>query len=165
MRRSSAPCFLVDEMLMRLGRWLRAAGYDAQMLAPGTNDAAWVATADREGELLITRDRKMELYRDACGFVICLHANDTEGCVRELAERIAIDWLYAPFSRCLACNARLVAGDADAWRKVPAFSRRLIDRVWRCAGCGQIYWHGSHVRRMHHQLVRWQRLNSSQHIP
>lgn len=158
--REGTPRFVADEMLQRLGRWLRAAGYDVLMLPSGTGDRVLIEAARVGGRLLITRDRKLQELRGADCFVICLNANDTDGCARELAERIAIDWLLAPFSRCLCCNTALEPGDHECWSCVPAYSRSIIDAVWRCPGCERIFWRGSHVERMLSQLMHWHALNS-----
>ncbi|MBX6323464.1 MAG: hypothetical protein IRY94_16695, partial [Rhodospirillaceae bacterium] len=49
--------FLCDHMLIRLGRWLRAAGDDTA-IAPGTMpDTAVLAWALRDSRLLLTRAR------------------------------------------------------------------------------------------------------------
>src|SRR5438128_10712908 len=46
-----------DEMLARLGRWLRAAGYDTAIAAGGLPDAALIARCAAEARILVTRDR------------------------------------------------------------------------------------------------------------
>jgi hypothetical protein len=153
--------FFCDEMLARLGRWLRAAGYDTRIAADGIDDRTIFDQSRDEGRQLITCDAKMSEYRHADAVVILMHGNDLENQVRELSERLAIDWQRAPFSRCLVCNSLLEQGEACHWQKVPAFSREQIESVWHCPGCGRIYWAGSHVRRMSDRLARWQGLYPS----
>ena len=51
--------FLCDEMLVRLARLLRAAGYDTYLAAGGEPDAELIKTARREGRILITRDKRL----------------------------------------------------------------------------------------------------------
>ena len=150
---------LADEMLMRLGRWLRAAGHDVAMLPDGTPDARLVSLARAEQRKLITRDRKMLEYRDADTLVICLHANELNACALELSRRLTLDWLYAPFSRCLLCNRPLIAGDVHDLARIPEESRRFNETAWRCEDCNKVYWHGSHVERMRRQLEAWKELS------
>ncbi len=138
-------------MLMRLGRWLRAAGHDVRMFPPGTPDAVLLAAARREARMLITRDRRMPASHN----VLVLGSNGTDACARELARRAGIDWLYRPFSRCLLCNRPLQAGDCKDLEQVPPESRRYSDRTWRCEHCRRLYWYGSHTRRMLLQLQTW----------
>lgn len=148
--------FYCDEMLARLGRWLRAAGYDTTIAADGIEDRIIFEQARHEGRLLLTCDTKMSEFRYAEGGVILLRGNDLESQVRELSGRFEIDWLHAPFSRCLVCNMPLEQGEACHWQQVPDFSRELTEEVWHCPGCERIYWAGSHVRRMSAKLSHWQ---------
>ena len=51
--------FLCDEMLLRLARLLRAAGYDTYLASGGEPDAALLKLAREEGRMLITRDKRL----------------------------------------------------------------------------------------------------------
>ena len=69
-----------------------------------------------------------------------------------------MDWLHAPFTRCLVDNTLLKpAGEADLLR-IPDESRALPGPFRVCPRCGRVYWPGSHVRRMRRQLERWRAL-------
>ena len=50
--------FLCDAMLGRLARWLRITGYDTE-LATTEADTDLVERADREGRILLTRDKSV----------------------------------------------------------------------------------------------------------
>lgn len=91
--------FLCDEMLKRLGRWLRAAGYDTVIEGDGVSDRDLIQRAVREGRLLITRDRKLMEFREAPGVVILLRSNAVQDCIQELTGRLGIDWTFQPFTR------------------------------------------------------------------
>ncbi|MEW5756665.1 MAG: DUF5615 family PIN-like protein [Pseudomonadota bacterium] len=148
--------FLCDEMLARLGRWLRAAGYDTEIAAPGLADRDLIELARTHGRLLITRDRKFLEYKDAAERVLVLHANELEACVRELSQRLSLDWQYRPFSRCMVCNTPLQQARPEELAQVPEQARARVERLYKCQGCQRLYWEGSHVRRMSRQLQRWQ---------
>src|SRR5512143_620805 len=104
----SEPRFLCDEMLQRLGRWLRAAGYDTAIAAAGQDDRELVQQANNENRLLLTRDRHMAQFRNGRGLVMLLEPNSLTSEVADISERFAIDWLLRPFSRCLECNTPLI---------------------------------------------------------
>ncbi len=142
-------------MLVRLGRWLRAAGYDT-LIQEGGSDRAMLYAAVRENRLLVTRDRKLQEFRGAAGRVLLLESNTLRGCVEELSLRLQLDWLYRPFTRCLVCNAPLVEADASARERLPCGSRAHVRKLSRCGGCGRLYWEGGHVRRMRARLAGWQ---------
>ena len=142
-------------MLIRLGRWLRAAGYDTVIAEAATSDRQLLDRAIREGRQLITRDRKLAEHRGAWNRVVILEANDMADCVREVSQRLAIDWLYDPFSRCLLCNRRLVQASADRNQRVPKTSMVTADVIHWCPDCDKVYWPGGHVQRMRTRLARW----------
>jgi hypothetical protein len=149
--------FLCDEMLSRLGRWLRAAGYDTRIAREGAADRDLIRLATTEGRILLTCDRKMREHKDAEGCVLLLEGSRIRNWVAQLNTRLGINWLYAPFSRCLLCNTPLKEGDEHFLGRVPPISRNSIDRVFYCPECGKPYWQGGHVRRMHEKLSRWQK--------
>lgn len=148
--------FLCDEMLKRLGRWLRAAGYDTLIQENGGADRLMLQLARCDGRLLITRDHKLMEFRDATDTVVLLRSNTLQDCIDELTSRVQLDWLYRPFSRCLVCNTVLVEADAEAWDQLPEESRLHVHKLLRCSGCARIYWEGGHVRRMRARLAVWQ---------
>ena len=157
--------FLCDEMLLRLGRWLRASGYDTVIAEPGTSDRALVAQACHEDRWLLTRDRKMAEFRRAKDCLILLTANDVTTQVEELGRRLPVDWLHAPFSRCLLCNAPLETAALERLAEVPPHSREGLDALYACSGCHRLYWHGSHVRRMRSRLAAWRHASGRHPMP
>ena len=148
--------FLCDEMLCRLGRWLRAAGYDTLIAEAGQPDRQLLELALRESRILLTRDRKLAEFRHADRCVEIIVGDRIDAQVQELSRRHAIDWLFAPFSRCLVCNRPLVPADPVRLAEVPPFSREQATVLLSCSGCGRLFWDGSHVRRMRARLSDWQ---------
>jgi len=148
----SEPRFLCDEMLQRLGRWLRAAGYDTAIASPGADDRELVQQANHEDRLLITRDRHLAKFRNGRGQVVLLEQNSLTGTVAELSERCSLDWSLKPFSRCLECNTVLIPATASQRLQLPEGALNVSDTVLYCPRCKKLYWDGSHARRMRHTL-------------
>lgn len=148
----SEPRFLCDEMLQRLGRWLRAAGYDTAIATAGADDRELVAQALSENRLLLTRDRHMALFRNGRGHVVLLEHNSLPDEVAELSARFAINWQLRPFTRCLECNTLLIPATAAQREQLPEGALNVSDVVLYCPRCGKLYWVGSHARRMRHTL-------------
>lgn len=146
------PSFLCDEMLRGLAGWLRVAGYDTTVPVSGTRDRMVLANAVAENRWLITRDRELTLHRDAPQFVICLDSNGLEANVRELTRRLNLNWRQAPFTRCKRCNTPLVDGPLSTNR-----SAATAGIFCHCPQCRQVFWEGSHVRRMREKLARFNR--------
>lgn len=155
---SEEPGFLVDEMLQRLGRWLRAAGYDTRIATHAEADYYLLRQAIDEGRLLLTRNPKLLEHRRAPGTVILLSADTLEACAEELSTLLDINWQHDPFSRCLACNSLLQDATPQQREKTPPRARQLVEAAYYCPDCNQVYWEGSHVKRMRRLLEHWQHM-------
>lgn len=154
--------FLCDEMLKRLGQWLRVAGYDVSILPDGTPDRELERVAGEDNRILLTRDRHLATHVREPVRVVLLECDDLEDCVAALQHRLPIDWLHAPFTRCMACNTPLVPADAVQCRRVPLQARTSATRPRYCPRCRQLFWGGSHVARMRERLAAWQAAGGSQ---
>jgi len=150
---SVTPRFVVDTMLGRLARWLRAMGYDT--LYPGqAEDRRLLQLARAEERILVTRDRMLARLAEPRSCLI--HAESVDDQLLEAVERLALSpdgsgWL----SRCLECNARLEPGAREALRGlVPEHVFATHADFMRCPGCARIYWAGSHADRMLERLTR-----------
>lgn len=148
---------MVDEMLSRLGRWLRIAGYDVQIAASALDDRAIAAAARREGRVLISRDRNSPWFCRLGTQFIPLECNNLFACAEELGQRLPIDWGYRPFSRCSVCNHLLERLPEERLNEVPPSARAFDDPIFFCPGCGRIYWDGSHAKRMRRQIEMFAR--------
>ena len=140
-------------MLSGIARWLRAAGYDTLTAPAGARDRALIDQAAAEGRIFVTRDRSATQIKTAAE-VWVLPAAGLEAEARALAER-GVDWLHAPFTRCLVDNSVLAPADAEDLARMPEESRVLPGPHRVCPACRRVYWPGSHVRRMRAKLERW----------
>jgi len=146
-----------DEMLIRLSRWIRAAGYDCAVLPDGSHDREIMQLARDEGRLILTRDRQFLHFRDASDFVYFFDVQSLDKQAQLLATDLHIDWLYRPFSRCLVCNEELLAGTSEQ-RAGLSVKLRDEEPLKYCPSCARLYWCGSHVRRMDRKLREWKEL-------
>lgn len=146
---------LCDEMLAGLARWLRAAGYDAIVAETGADDRWLLETAIAQNRILLTRDRAMTQQAAAAGRVEVLETEGIGNQARELRDRLAIDWLLAPFSRCLIDNVPVRPCDDSEEALMPSDARLRGSACTVCPVCARIYWLGGHHRRMMARLARW----------
>jgi uncharacterized protein with PIN domain len=151
----NTPKFLVDEMLQRLGRWLRAAGYDTRIATDSESDYYLLRQAIDEDRLLITKDTQLAQHRSAKGRVIIISGDTLDNNVAELSEYLDIDWTYKPFTRCMVCNSLLTQASTDQREQMPEMAKMNAGAVYYCPQCNQVYWEGSHVKRMRHHLTHW----------
>lgn len=146
---------MCDEMLLRLGRWLRAAGYDTAIAEGGADDTALIARCAAENRMLLTRDRHLAARAEASVAVLRLASDAIDDQARILAATPGIDWQRAPFTRCVIDNAELEPAPPEAAARVPMRSRGAAGPLLRCPACGRLYWPGGHVRRMRERLAGW----------
>jgi uncharacterized protein len=148
--------FLCDEMLRGLGRWLRAAGYDTVIAAGGIPDRALAARCAAEERVLLTKDRRLAMTVKGIAPVVLVPGNGIDAAGRALRSALGIDWLHAPFTRCLVDNQPLAAAPPSLAILVPERSRGAGGPLRLCPECGRLYWPGGHVRRMQQRLLAWQ---------
>lgn len=149
----SDPRFLCDEMLGRLARYLRAAGYDTTLASGGAADRDVVALARREQRCLLTCDRGIAEHKAARGIAIILPRSPLDVLAQELASTLNLQWLRAPFTRCLVDNTLLQAVTRDHVHRVPRDV--AVENARSCPACSRVYWAGSHHQRMQRRLQAW----------
>lgn len=142
-------------MLQKLGRWLRAAGYDTAIATNGADDLLLLAQAAAEDRILLTRDRRLLAAAPADLRACGVRAERTDAAAVELRDQLGVDWLMAPFTRCLVDNMALRPAAEHERTAMPLRARAVGGAVNICPACGRLYWPGSHVRRMQAKLARW----------
>ena len=144
--------FVVDTMLGRLARWLRAMGYDTLYLGPA-EDRRLLQLALAEDRVLLTRDGKLARLAGARGCLI--RADQVNHQLVEAVEKLALgpqDTLW--LSRCLECNTMLEPREKSTLRGlVPDYILSSQTEFMGCPGCGKVYWSGSHADRMLERLA------------
>lgn len=139
--------FVADVHLGKLARRLRLLGFDTRYARDFT-DAMLVEISSRERRILLTRDvgllKHSEVTRGHW-----LRSTNPEAQLREVIDAFSLRRDIDPFTRCTMCNSPLRKIDrASAAGRVPprVYARRR--RFDECAGCGRIYWRGTHFARL-----------------
>ena len=142
--------FVADVHLGKLAKRLRLAGLDTAYRVDA-GDADLAELADREGRILLTRDRGL-LKRRAVAHGYFIRGTHPHGQFVEVLRRFGpLD--LQPFSRCLRCNG--VLGEVPKAAVEAALlprTRQHYDCFERCSSCGRVYWRGSHWRRLTHAV-------------
>jgi len=144
--------FIVDTHLGRLARYLRLLGFDTRY-GNHYQDDVIARLASQERRILLTRDRGL-LKRSIITHGYYVRADQPRRQLQEVCDRLDLYRSIPPFRRCTCCNGLLapVAKERIVARLEPD-TRRCVDEFWLCAGCGRIYWQGSHYERLW-QLIR-----------
>lgn len=141
--------FLCDEMLARLARLLRAAGYDTYLASGGQPDRDLLHIAAEEGRILLTRDKRLAASAPEA---VLIDGRGVEQEAESLSRGVVLDWDFAPFTRCVMDNARLRTADPEEIGRMPESAQRRGGPFRACPACGRLYWPGSHVRRIQGRL-------------
>lgn len=139
--------FLLDVHLGKLASHLRLLGIDADY-DNDRDDRELAVLATRDGRTLLTRDRGLLMRARIVHGYLVRSADPVEQAV-EVVRRFGLAGVAEPFTRCLTCGAPLRRTEkADVIDELPPRTRREHDRFVRCAGCGGVYWRGSHHERL-----------------
>jgi uncharacterized protein with PIN domain len=146
--------FIADGMLGKLTRWLRMLGQDVEYFK-SLNDEQLIKTAKAENRVLLTRDLKLyQLARkrgvDTTLVKGAMEAEKLAGLARRFEFKLEID---VAVSRCPKCNSSIRAVSKEKiLDSVPEATSTYYDEFWECPGCGQVYWRGSHWKRIEKTL-------------
>jgi hypothetical protein len=135
-------------MLGSLARWLRFLGYDT-LYPEAMGDSAILNLARDEDRILLTRDKELAARAAGRGRLVASDILDEQ--LADVRRAFDLDLSGEKLlSRCSLCNAVLSAIDRSSAEKagVPPQIVQRHDRFWRCPGCGQLYWPGSHYERI-----------------
>ena len=139
--------FIVDEMLGRLAKWLRAIGYDA-VYHNGGGDSALVQRALEEDRIILTKDSHL-VKRKLARKSLLVRSDQPRDQLKQVVKELELDVESRVFTRCLICNRELVSiGKEDVRDKVPIYIYLTQDKFYECPNCGRVYWPGTHKDSM-----------------
>jgi uncharacterized protein with PIN domain len=142
-----------DAGLGGLARWLRAAGCNAHWVQDIT-DADLVARAEAMQAIVITTDSFLIDRRPiAHGRVRAIWVPPTLTKFEQLRLVRAEMDLPESESRCMRCGGELVpVGKESVKDRIPPKTYLWLDEFFICTRCGQLFWHGTHWKRVTDRL-------------
>ncbi len=137
------PLFLVDFMLGRLARRLRAIGYDAKYVG-FSDDRELSLVSLRENRVILTRHSKISPRKS--WKLIFIKSNNPDEQLKQVVETLKLELKKDElFSVCSICNAAVLpVGKESVKSKVPGYVYKTLDEFSACPSCGRIYWRGTH---------------------
>ena len=150
--------FLVDAMLGNIARKLRIIGYDAAYSSGMDDDDDILESASISGRVIITKD--VELARRAAKLSIPAISISGETEPQAMSEVVRATGITTDISgesaRCPVCNldtTKMAPGAAAG--RVPDGVAERTDSFWECAGCGRVYWEGTHITNLREASLEW----------
>ncbi len=144
--------FIADAMLGRLAKRLRLLGYDTAYERDIT-DAALLARALKEGRTVLTRDTRFAARKALShGRAFLVASDDPASQLKEVLEHFSLEPPSGKkrfIGRCSVCNGALdkVKDKGLVRDLVPEHVFLNKREFYMCAGCGRVYWEGSHVEK------------------
>ena len=149
-------------MLGKLNRWIRIIGYETEYIKDAEDDDL-INSAICSSSILLTSDQ--ELYRNATirgvdSFLVT-GKNETER-LAALALRYNLLLTIDPqLSKCPLCGFSIKqVSKTDIESFVPPTTFKVYQSFWRCTNpaCANIYWRGSHWKRIEQTLEATRKL-------
>lgn len=136
------PKFIVDFMLGKLARNLRLLGLDTVYIRH-LNRKDILTRSLEEERILLTRCHNFPKRSD-------IYVIETDNPLGQTKEVVKVFKLSPnPFTRCAVCNLPIEkVNKEDIKEKVPPFVFKTQNEFARCAGCGRIYWKGTHYENI-----------------
>ncbi|MFB5620074.1 MAG: Mut7-C RNAse domain-containing protein [Nitrosopumilus sp.] len=149
--------FLVDAMLGNVARKLQLIGFDSEYKS-NIDDLQLIEKAKREQRVIISKDRELIIKAKKQG-IISVHItkeNEVEQFL-EILEQIPLelDAVSGDRARCTKCNSSTSQIDKSKISgKIPQKVSEFNDKFWKCDNCDQIYWEGTHIKKIQEFLER-----------
>lgn len=138
---------MVDHMVVKLGKYLRILGYDAEWdLSVRTHEM--IDRANAEGRFFLTRNTRINEEYPHPVQVIHLESADPVEQLRQVVSEKELDPESYLFSKCIKCNLKLDTlpdkTEIEEFVHPNVFKRH--ETFYRCPSCGTVFWKGSHVK-------------------
>ncbi|HEV2995007.1 MAG TPA: Mut7-C RNAse domain-containing protein [Chthoniobacterales bacterium] len=139
--------FIADCHLGKLVRNLRLLGLDVDY-DPEGEDRQLLEAATIGHRALLTRNRRL-LMHAVVHHGYYLRSQDPLHQTMEVLRRFDLFTSLAPFTRCLRCNEPLEPVEkAKIIDRLDPLTKIYYEQFRRCSGCGQLYWPGSHFKKL-----------------
>lgn len=136
-------CFVADNHLGRLARFLRLLGLDTSY-QNDWDDPELVRISTSQQRILLTRDVSL-LKHGPVTHGYWVRATDPREQVTEVVRRFHLARHLTPFTRCMACNGRLIpVAKKEIAHRLPPRTSRHVDDFRLCSSCDKVYWQGAH---------------------
>ena len=141
------PRFVIDHMLIKLGKYLRILGYDAAW-DKSLRTHELIRRANAEQRVFLTCNRRLVAQYPIPDRVVLVGEHDPVKQLQSLITSLALTPTANLFSRCIRCNVELheVVDRAQVQSRAHPRILACYPRIYTCPHCNTVFWRGSHVR-------------------
>ena len=144
--------FVADGHLGKLTRVLRLLGIDV-LYDRFADDKKLLQIALGEKRALLTRDRRL-LMHSIVQHAYYPRSQISDEQTLEVIKRFELSGAFAPFTRCLYCNAKLDSvTKREVFSRLEPLTQLYYENFRRCTDCGKIYWAGSHYPKLQARIA------------
>jgi uncharacterized protein with PIN domain len=148
--------FVADGHLGKLTRFLRLLGIDVAY-DRAADDRSLIEISTAENRALLTRDRRLLMHAIVKNGYYPRSQNSEEQTL-EVVRRFRLAATFAPFTRCLHCNALLSSvPKQEVLSQLEPLTKIHYEDFRRCQRCAKIYWAGSHFSKLQARISSLQR--------
>jgi len=143
--------FLVDAMLGNIAKKLRLLGFDTEYFSD-IDDSELIEKAKNENRTIISRDHNLvnRAKKNEMSFIYITKENEIEQFLEILeSTHLKLDEISGDTARCTKCNSiTSQISKSEIENKIPQSILEYHDKFWKCYGCDQIYWEGTHIKNL-----------------
>ena len=143
--------FLVDAMLGNIAKKLRLLGYDSEYFSD-IDDSKLIEKARIENRIILSKDQNLinRARKNELSSVYITKENEIEQFLEILeSTHLKFDKISGNTARCTKCNSHTSQiNKTEIKNKVPLGVLENNDEFWKCDGCDQIYWEGTHIKNL-----------------
>jgi uncharacterized protein with PIN domain len=143
--------FLVDGMLGNVAKKLLLLGYDTEYFSD-MNDLKLIQKAKNEDRIIISKD--LQLIANAKKSAIQTIQITKEDEIEQFSEilstiHLELNDISGDTARCAKCNSNTSQiSKSRISNKIPSKVLEFNEKFWECDNCKQIYWEGTHIKKL-----------------
>ncbi|ABL78149.1 Mut7-C RNAse domain-containing protein [Thermofilum pendens] len=148
---------VADGMLGKLAKWLRILGVRALYVRGAPDSDVEELLSRLEDPVFLTRDRALYARLASKGFkAVLVPEAPAEAQLAFVLPRLGVEpVLDMSRTLCPLCGSSLKRVDVrEVEGLVPEGVLSAYDEFYRCTGCGQVYWRGTHFYEMKRKLEK-----------
>lgn len=156
----SPSAFIADVHLGKLAKTLRLLGIDCTF-NKDWDDERIIANSNNEQRMILTRDLEL-LKNGRTRYGYWIRSTDPDEQINELFDRFDLLDKIEPFTRCMRCNGFLKQVPLEKIEeRVPPKVKQWHSEYWQCSSCDQVYWQGSHFKKLQQKVDELVKLTQS----